>query len=146
MSLSNFTVLISLMDVNSSHAKLVGDSQIRALMDETARQFQAFEIAKCMTSDIFCSIAKAFVRLPDSCRENLQNEFYSITENFMQSNSYSSLQNRILEAATLVSDAFRQTTDTATARSAWIDKSRLSQQCHPEPMGKKIRRRNPRPA
>lgn len=97
-------------------------TQIRSLMDETARYFHKFEVAKCMTSDIFCSITKAFIRLPDSSRENLQNEYYSIVESFMQSNSYGSLQNRILEAAALVSDAFRQTTDTVTARSAWIDK------------------------
>ena len=98
------------------------EAQIRTLLEETAKHFPVFETAKCIASDILCSVTKAFSHLPDASREHIQVQYYSIVESFMQSNSYQKLQQRLLEACALVCEQFRQSADATTPQSAWIPK------------------------
>lgn len=111
--------LINLIQIGHSQE---AESQIRTLLEETAKHFPVFETAKCIASDILCSVTKAFSRLPDANRERIQMQYYSIVESFMQANSYQKLQQRLLEACTVVCEEFQQAADTATPQSAWIPK------------------------
>lgn len=93
---------------------------IRSLSDEIAKQFPVFETAKCTASDVLCSVTKAFTHLPDSAREQLQNQYYGIVESFMQANSYKKLQKKLLEAASLVASGYSSAVDTDSPQSTWI--------------------------
>lgn len=112
-------MLINLIQIGQGNEAV---DLIRSLLEETAKYFPVFETAKCMASDILCSITKAFTHLPDSRREQVQNTYYSIVESFMQCNSYKKLQHRLLDAAALIANEFKNSLDAATPSSTWIPK------------------------
>ena len=97
-------------------------AQIHNLLEENALHFPTFEAAKCMAADIMCGITKAFSHLPDTERERLQSQYYTVLESFIQANSYKTLQQRILEAANLITDAYKQLKEKPTPQSVWLPK------------------------
>lgn len=111
--------LINLLQIGQTEEV---SAQIHSLLEENALHFPTFETAKCMAADIMCSIAKAFSHLPDSNREQLQNQYYSVLGDFMQASSYQKLQQRILEAAVLVSEEYKLTKEKPTPQSIWLPK------------------------
>lgn len=112
-------MLINLIQIGQSEEASV---LIRSLLDEIAKHFPLFETAKCTASDILCSVTKAFTHLSDSSREQIQNQYYAIVENFMQANSYTKLSRRLLEAAMLVTREYQTVADSPTPQSTWIPK------------------------
>lgn len=111
--------LINLIQIGE-HAEV--QTLICSLLDEIAKSFPVFETAKCTASDILCSITKTFNHLPDSSQKSLQSKYYSIIEDFMQSNSYTTLRHHLIEASTLVTKEFAYNAGSTTSQSAWIPK------------------------
>lgn len=119
--------LINLIQIGD-HAEV--QTLICSLLNEIAKSFPIFETAKCTASDILCSITKTFNHLPDSSQKSLQNRYYSIIEDFMQSNSYKALRHHLLEASTLVTEEFAHNAGNTTSQSAWIPKIEEQLQAH----------------
>lgn len=120
-------MLINLIQIGQSEEAA---ALIRSLLDETAKHFPIFETAKCTAADILCSVTKAFTHLSDTGRARIQNQYYALVESFMQANSYTKLSRRLLEAAMLVSDEFKNAADSPTPQSSWIPKIEEQLEAH----------------
>lgn len=112
-------MLINLIRIGQSEEAA---ALIRSLLDDIAEHFPVFETAKCAAADILSSVTKAFTLLPDSDREKIQGQYYSGVEGFMQSNSYKKLSVRLLNAAVLIAETFKEMKDMPTPQSAWVPK------------------------